>query len=233
MSSSLLSHADYASDWWEPHNLHVNPRHQNIPQLNLFLTLRFKSEGLYQNSSSFGTYVHDNFQKVFLFNIRVVLKGTVVFLFLKKRKRNSQWSPYDPGPNLLSFLCTVKRAGWRWDWWYVSLAFSHVFIISFPWTTCSWHMFDFLTGISILVWPPAELRDAFNEFDKDKDGLISCKDLGNLMRTMGYMPTEMELIELSQNINMNREFSLNQTYTVKLIDSYFIVRDLFAHWCKS
>ncbi|XP_008312884.2 calcium-binding protein 5a [Cynoglossus semilaevis] len=48
-----------------------------------------------------------------------------------------------------------------------------------------------------------ELRDAFNEFDKDKDGLINCKDLGNLMRTMGYMPTEMELIELSQKINMS------------------------------
>ncbi|XP_053871104.1 calcium-binding protein 5-like [Malaclemys terrapin pileata] len=48
-----------------------------------------------------------------------------------------------------------------------------------------------------------ELREAFAEFDKDKDGLIGCKDLGNLMRTMGYMPTEMELIELSQQINMN------------------------------
>ncbi|KAA0705884.1 Calcium-binding protein 5 [Triplophysa tibetana] len=48
-----------------------------------------------------------------------------------------------------------------------------------------------------------ELKEAFDEFDKDKDGLISCKDLGNLMRTMGYMPTEMELLELSQNINMN------------------------------
>ncbi|KAA8584976.1 calcium-binding protein 5 [Etheostoma spectabile] len=48
-----------------------------------------------------------------------------------------------------------------------------------------------------------ELREAFVEFDKDKDGFITCKDLGNLMRTMGYMPTEMELIELSQNINMN------------------------------
>uniref|UniRef100_A0A3B5A1U9 Calcium-binding protein 5-like n=1 Tax=Stegastes partitus TaxID=144197 RepID=A0A3B5A1U9_9TELE len=48
-----------------------------------------------------------------------------------------------------------------------------------------------------------QLREAFVEFDKDKDGLISCKDLGNLMRTMGYMPTEMELIELGQNINMN------------------------------
>ncbi|KAI4896338.1 hypothetical protein NFI96_006353 [Prochilodus magdalenae] len=49
-----------------------------------------------------------------------------------------------------------------------------------------------------------ELREAFREFDKDKDGFISCKDLGNCMRTMGYMPTEMELIELSQQINMNR-----------------------------
>lgn len=58
---------------------------------------------------------------------------------------------------------------------------------------------------------PTELRDAFNEFDKDKDGLISCKDLGNLMRTMGYMPTEMELIELSQNINMNRGFCRTST----------------------
>uniref|UniRef100_A0A4W5M717 Calcium binding protein 1 n=1 Tax=Hucho hucho TaxID=62062 RepID=A0A4W5M717_9TELE len=48
-----------------------------------------------------------------------------------------------------------------------------------------------------------ELRDAFKEFDKNKDGFISCKDLGNCMRSMGYMPTEMELIELSQQINMN------------------------------
>ncbi|KAK2833615.1 hypothetical protein Q5P01_017504 [Channa striata] len=48
-----------------------------------------------------------------------------------------------------------------------------------------------------------ELREAFVEFDKDKDGFITCKDLGNLMRTMGYMPTEMELIQLGQNINMN------------------------------
>ena len=55
----------------------------------------------------------------------------------------------------------------------------------------------------LLVSP--ELREAFREFDKDKDGYINCRDLGNCMRTMGYMPTEMELIELSQQINMNRE----------------------------
>ncbi|KAF1585589.1 Calcium-binding protein 2, partial [Eudyptes moseleyi] len=47
---------------------------------------------------------------------------------------------------------------------------------------------------------PAELKQAFREFDKDRDGYISYKDLGECMRTMGYMPTEMELIELSQQI---------------------------------
>lgn len=55
------------------------------------------------------------------------------------------------------------------------------------------------------LFPSPELREAFREFDKDKDGYINCRDLGNCMRTMGYMPTEMELIELSQQINMNRE----------------------------
>lgn len=49
---------------------------------------------------------------------------------------------------------------------------------------------------------PPELKQAFREFDKDRDGYISYKDLGECMRTMGYMPTEMELIELSQQISM-------------------------------
>uniref|UniRef100_A0A8C6TEI0 Calcium binding protein 2b n=1 Tax=Neogobius melanostomus TaxID=47308 RepID=A0A8C6TEI0_9GOBI len=44
-----------------------------------------------------------------------------------------------------------------------------------------------------------ELREAFTEF-MSKDGYISHNNLGECMRTMGYMPTEMELIELSQQI---------------------------------
>uniref|UniRef100_A0A8C3HQM9 Calcium binding protein 2 n=1 Tax=Chrysemys picta bellii TaxID=8478 RepID=A0A8C3HQM9_CHRPI len=48
--------------------------------------------------------------------------------------------------------------------------------------------------------PMPTLKEAFREFDKDRDGYISYKDLGECMRTMGYMPTEMELIELSQQI---------------------------------
>ncbi|XP_072356735.1 calcium-binding protein 4-like [Scyliorhinus torazame] len=47
-----------------------------------------------------------------------------------------------------------------------------------------------------------EISDAFNEFDTDQDGYISYKDLGECMRTMGYMPTEMELLEVSQQIKM-------------------------------
>ncbi|NXR23882.1 CABP4 protein, partial [Cinclus mexicanus] len=46
------------------------------------------------------------------------------------------------------------------------------------------------------------LLDAFKEFDTDQDGYISYKDLGECMRTLGYMPTEMELIEISQHIKM-------------------------------
>uniref|UniRef100_A0A8C0ISG4 Calcium binding protein 4 n=1 Tax=Chelonoidis abingdonii TaxID=106734 RepID=A0A8C0ISG4_CHEAB len=48
----------------------------------------------------------------------------------------------------------------------------------------------------------AELLNAFKEFDTDQDGFVSYKDLGACMRTMGYMPTEMELIEISQHIKM-------------------------------
>lgn len=126
-----------------------------------------------------------------------------------------------------SSLCAVKTAGWWWDWWWVK--FLHIFAHSHLFTSksnvtkvTSTHCFDlhnpyrrfYTLSITHVTLQPiltvahcfaAELREAFNEFDKDKDGLISCKDLGNLMRTMGYMPTEMELIELGQNINMNRE----------------------------
>uniref|UniRef100_A0A8C4S8P1 EF-hand domain-containing protein n=1 Tax=Erpetoichthys calabaricus TaxID=27687 RepID=A0A8C4S8P1_ERPCA len=54
----------------------------------------------------------------------------------------------------------------------------------------------------IIPHPFTKLHIAFMEFDTDQDGYISYKDLGGCMRTMGYMPTEMELIEISQQIKM-------------------------------
>ncbi|XP_039696644.1 calcium-binding protein 4 [Pteropus medius] len=47
-----------------------------------------------------------------------------------------------------------------------------------------------------------ELQAAFEEFDTDRDGYIGYRDLGACMRTLGYMPTEMELIEISQHVKM-------------------------------
>ncbi|XP_041958454.1 calcium-binding protein 4 [Alosa sapidissima] len=47
-----------------------------------------------------------------------------------------------------------------------------------------------------------ELLQAFKEFDYDSDGYVHYKDVANCMRTMGYMPTEMELIEINQQIKM-------------------------------
>lgn len=55
---------------------------------------------------------------------------------------------------------------------------------------------------AIIVSPPSELQVAFKEFDYDADGFIHYKDIADCMRTMGYMPTEMELIEIIQQIKM-------------------------------
>ncbi|KAJ8335989.1 hypothetical protein SKAU_G00393320 [Synaphobranchus kaupii] len=47
-----------------------------------------------------------------------------------------------------------------------------------------------------------QLSEAFREFDYDQDGYQHYKDLVECMRTMGYMPTEMDLIEIIQQIKM-------------------------------
>ncbi|XP_056319180.1 calcium-binding protein 4 [Danio aesculapii] len=47
-----------------------------------------------------------------------------------------------------------------------------------------------------------KLLEAFKEFDYDQDGYLHYKDVADCMRTMGYMPTEMELIEIIQQIKM-------------------------------
>lgn len=55
----------------------------------------------------------------------------------------------------------------------------------------------------------AELHEAFKEFDYDQDGYLNYKDVAECMRTMGYMPTEMELLEIVQQIKMRSESTEN------------------------
>lgn len=49
------------------------------------------------------------------------------------------------------------------------------------------------------------MHEAFKEFDYDQDGYLNYKDVAECMRTMGYMPTEMELLEIVQQIKMRSE----------------------------
>lgn len=55
---------------------------------------------------------------------------------------------------------------------------------------------------------PPELQQAFKEFDYDQDGYLNYKDVAECMRTMGYMPTEMELLEIVQQIKMRSQLLL-------------------------
>ena len=46
----------------------------------------------------------------------------------------------------------------------------------------------------------AELKQAFEMFDKDKGGSINTKELGNIMRAMGMNPTEGEILDLLNEV---------------------------------
>lgn len=78
-----------------------------------------------------------------------------------------------------------------------------------------------------MCWVPAvlyccstELQQAFKEFDYDSDGFVHYKDVANCMRTMGYMPTEMELIEINQQIKMKcKRWSMPEVLCVCVCDS--------------
>ena len=48
-----------------------------------------------------------------------------------------------------------------------------------------------------------ECKIVFDLFDKDKDGLIPTKELGNLMRILGAAPSNIELETIIQNLESN------------------------------
>merc|ERR1711953_381022 len=55
----------------------------------------------------------------------------------------------------------------------------------------------------------AELREAFDEFDKDGSGSISTKELLGVMRSMGQNPTEDEVLELVMEVDLNGDGTID------------------------
>uniref|UniRef100_A0AAQ5Z1B5 EF-hand domain-containing protein n=1 Tax=Amphiprion ocellaris TaxID=80972 RepID=A0AAQ5Z1B5_AMPOC len=48
----------------------------------------------------------------------------------------------------------------------------------------------------------AEFKEAFSLFDKDGDGTITTKELGTVMRSLGQNPTEAELQDMINEVDM-------------------------------
>ena len=50
-----------------------------------------------------------------------------------------------------------------------------------------------------------DYQDIFDQFDKDKDGKISGKELQNAMFSMGQSPTEDEINEMMREVDLNQD----------------------------
>jgi calmodulin len=49
----------------------------------------------------------------------------------------------------------------------------------------------------------SEFREAFEIFDKDKDGYITIKELGEIMKNLGQTPTETELQDMINEVDID------------------------------
>lgn len=54
-----------------------------------------------------------------------------------------------------------------------------------------------------------EFKEAFSLFDKNNDGKITTKELGTVMRSLGQNPSESELNDMINEVDMNSDGSID------------------------
>jgi len=59
----------------------------------------------------------------------------------------------------------------------------------------------------------AEFREAFSLFDKNGDGTISSTELGTIMRSLGQNPTESELQDMINEVDVDGRFYTLVSYS--------------------
>ena len=81
-----------------------------------------------------------------------------------------------------------------------------------------------------------ELKEAFQVFDQDGDGLICTKQLGTLMRSLGQNPSEAEIQDFINGLDANSstiDFSDFLTFiTPRLNDQYNYQDEIFIEALK-
>ena len=50
-----------------------------------------------------------------------------------------------------------------------------------------------------------EYKDAFSLFDRDENGIITTRELGSIMRSLGFNPTEEELQTMINEVDYDGE----------------------------
>ena len=73
---------------------------------------------------------------------------------------------------------------------------------------------------------PTEIREAFKVFDRDGNGFISKQELGMAMRSLGYMPNEVELEVIIQRLDIDGSL-LSLSFTHSHIIRHKLHKDLF------
>ncbi len=62
-----------------------------------------------------------------------------------------------------------------------------------------------------------EYKEAFSLFDKNDNGIISPKDLGKIMRSLGINPTEAELQDMIDEVELNGSLAVDFSVFLSLI----------------
>ncbi|KAI8976529.1 calmodulin, partial [Pilobolus umbonatus] len=62
-----------------------------------------------------------------------------------------------------------------------------------------------------------EYRDAFALFDKDGDGHINTKELGEVMRSLGHKPSRSELEDMIHDVDVDSNGSIEFEEFLKLM----------------
>lgn len=62
-----------------------------------------------------------------------------------------------------------------------------------------------------------ELKEAFSIYDINKDGAITTRELGTVMRQLGHNPTEAELLEMIKEVDKNNSGTISFNEFVALM----------------